>query len=128
MYHTKQDPQSLEVNVKTQLEALFIGVVMHETSLVDYAHTKKLIGYTGGYSYTTLSTMQRNIDTVKRMFPALHAEFRTILMGRVHKSRKERKNLFYICDEYVNKFATLRLFTYNEVETVLSRYYMLDTQ
>jgi len=124
MYHTKQNPQSLEVNVRQQLDSLFIGVVMNETSLVDYARTKELVGYTGGYSYTTLGTMQRNMDTVKRMFPALYAEFRAVLMLKANKNRREGNgSLFFVCDQYVNKFATLRLFTYNEVETVLSRYF-----
>ena len=123
MYHTKQNPLSLEVNVKAQLDALFIGVVMNETSLVEYARTKELVGYTGGYSYTVLSTMQKNMDVVKRMFPALYAEFRAVLLGRVYKSRRGGSSLFYVCDTYVNKFVTLRLFTYNEVETALSRYF-----
>ena len=123
MYHTKQDPQSLEVNVRKQLDSLFIGVVMNETSLVDYARTKELVGYTGGYSYSALSNMQRNMDTVKRMFPALYGEFRAILMARTYDSRYENRSLFFVCDKYVNKFANLRLFTYNEIEMVLSRYH-----
>jgi len=122
MYHTKQDPCSLEANVKRQLDTLFIGAVMSESSLVDYAETKRLVGYRGGYSYNILSTMQRNMDTVKQKFPALYVEFRSILMRRLFESRYSSQSLFILCDAYVNKFATLRLFTYPEIEAALSRY------
>ena len=123
MYHTKQDPQSLNVNVRQQLDSLFIGAVMNETSLVEYARTKMLVSYSGGYSYNVLSTMQRNMDTVKKVFPALYDEFRGILMARVYESRRGGRSLFYVCDKYVNMFVNLRLFTYNEIESVLSRYH-----
>ncbi len=122
MYHTKQDPQSLNVNVRQQLDSLFIGVVLNETSLVEYARTKQLVGYTGGYSHSALSNMQRNMDEVKRRFPALFSEFREIFLSRIRKNTYLAENPFALCDSYVKQFANIRLFTYNEVESTLFRY------
>ena len=113
----KKNPRSnsvtLATNIVNQINSLFVGVVINDTSLVEYAYTKKLIGYNGGYTFETLSKMQYNIDTIRSKFPNIYASYRIELLAQIQG--RGISSIFTICDKYINNFLNIRVFNHAEV-------------
>jgi hypothetical protein len=96
---------NLNSNLRVQMQSLFVGAVINDTSLINYAETKRLTGYDKGYSYEVLSKIQNRIDTVKRAYPTNYQNFRRELMYQISNPRGE--SLFFICDRYINSFGNI---------------------
>jgi len=96
---------NLKSNIQTQVQSLFIGAVINGTSLIDYANTKRLIGYTKGYTLSVLTHIQNKINSVKGKYPKEYERFRTELLYQISNQRTE--SLFFICDRYINSFSNL---------------------
>ena len=105
--------RNLVSNIRPQVQSLFIGAVVNETSLIDYANTKRLIGFTNGYTLAVLTEMQHKINSVKLNFPKEYEEFRRELLYQVGNRRTE--TLFFICDRYINSFLNVSLSTSNRI-------------
>jgi len=114
MKFTKRENHTeLQRNIEKQINSLFIGAVVNETSLEDYAFTKELISYNSGYPIHQLCLMQKNMNIVKYDFPNIYASYRSELLSQIQG--RNISSIFTICDKYIYSFATLRLFNYNEV-------------
>ena len=96
---------NLKSNIRTQVQSLFIGAVINGTSLIDYANTKRLIGYTKGYTFSVLTHMQNKINSVKGNYPKEYENFRAELLYQVSNQRTE--SLFFICDRYIKSFSNI---------------------
>lgn len=95
----------LQRELKLQIQSLFIGTVVNDTNLCEYAEVKRLANYRGGYTYDTLCIMQKNIDAIKSVFPKQYADFRGELFHQLANPRNETK--FSICDRYIKAFLTI---------------------
>ena len=109
----RENSTELQKNIKRQISSLFIGAVVNETSLEDYAFTKELISYNSGYLTHELCMMQKNINIVKNDFPNIYASYRSELLSQIQG--RSISSVFTICDKYIHSFSALRLFNYNEV-------------
>ncbi len=111
----RENSTELQENVKKQINSLFIGAVVNETSLEDYAFTKELISYNIGYTTHELGVMQKNMNIVKFDFPNIYASYRSELLSQIQG--RSISSVFTICDKYIRSFSTLRAFNYNEVNS-----------
>ncbi len=109
----RENSAELQRNIEKQIISLFIGAVVNETSLEDYAFTKALISYNSGYPTHQLCLMQKNMNIVKYDFPNIYASYRAELLSQIQG--RSISSVFTICDKYIHSFSTLRLFNYNEV-------------
>lgn len=103
----------LQRAIKAQIQSYFIGVLVNESSLCDYAELKKLSAYRGGYSYDTLCIMQKNIDAIKSIYPKHYADFRNEFLHQISNPKNESK--FSICDRYIKVFSKIEIFDENSV-------------
>ena len=108
----------LQKAIKAQIQSSFIGTVINETSLCDYAEIKNLAAYRGGYSYDTLCIMQKNIDYIKNTFSKHYSDFRNELLLQISNPRSESK--FSICDRYIKAFSKVDIF---EEKSVYNAYH-----
>lgn len=111
---------NLVSNIRSQIQSLFIGAVINETSLIDYANTKRLIGYTSGYTLAVLTTMQNKINSVKLNYPKEYGDYRRELLFQISNQRSE--TIFFICDRYINSFLNIPLVINNHVWDAFSRF------
>jgi hypothetical protein len=106
--------------IKKQMKSLFIGSVINETSLEDYALTKELTSYQGGYETHILCIMQRNMDIVKYDFPQLYAKYRTELISQIQGKREH--DIFMVCDKYIKSFFSIRIFSHAEISNIFQQF------
>ncbi len=111
---------NLVSNIRPQVQSLFIGAVINETSLIDYANTKRLIGYTNGYTLAVLTNMQSKINSVKLNYPKEYGDYRRELLYQI--SNQKTETIFFICDRYINSFLNISLVTNNHVWNAFSRF------
>lgn len=110
----------LHNTIRKQIKSLFIGAVINETSLEDYALTKELIAYKGGYETHVLCIIQRNIDIVKCDFPQLYAIYRAELLSQIQG--KSNNDIFLVCDKYIKSFFSIKIYTYVEIRNILQQF------
>ena len=111
----RENSTELQENIKRQISSLFIGAVVNDTSLHDYAITKELIAYNKGYSTFELGVMQKHIDIVRFQFPNLYTSFRTELISQIQG--RSISSIFTICDKYVRSFSDLKFFDHKELNS-----------
>ena len=104
---------NLSTNLRPQMKSLFIGAILNETSLIDYATTKLLIGYNKGYDLNTLRKMQGKINEVRRLYPQHYKEFRAELLYQL--SNPPTESHFFICDRYINSFLSIVFMNSNNI-------------
>lgn len=103
----------LHENLKSQIRSLFVGVVVNETSLIDYANTKRYLNYGGGYSFANLQKTQNNINEIKSKFPTIYMNFRRELMNKMFYARPH--SFFSICDAYIKSFMSINYISEKEL-------------
>jgi len=106
--------------LKKQMKSLFIGAVVNETSLEDYAYTKEFTAYRGGYDTHTLCVMQRNIDIIKIDFPQLYSQYRAELISQIQG--KKEHDIFMVCDKYIKSFFSIKRYNYTEISNAFQRF------
>ena len=111
--------------IKKQMKSLFIGAVINETSLEDYAFTKELTAYKGGYEAHILCVMQRNIDIVKIDFPQLYSKYRTELISQIQG--KTKHDIFMVCDKYIKSFFSIKRYNYAGISNALQQFKCCDS-
>ena len=111
---------NLSTNLRPQMKSLFIGAILNETSLIDYAITKRLIGYNKGYDLNTLSKMQGKINEVRRLYPQHYKDFRAELLHQLSNPRTESR--FFICDGYINSFLSIIFMNSNNIYLAYDRF------
>jgi hypothetical protein len=111
---------NLSTNLRPQMQSLFIGAILNETSLIDYATTKRLIAYSKGYDLNTLTKMQKKIDSVKRLFPKHYKDMRAELLYQLSNPRSESR--FFICDRYINSFLSIVFMNSNSIYLAYDRF------
>ena len=110
----------LQRTLKAQVQSLFIGTVINDTSLSQYADIKLLINYRGGYNYDMLCMMQKNINAIKQMFPKQYSDFRGELFLQLASPRNE--TMFSICDRYIKAFSGITRYSENDVHTAFRKF------
>jgi len=110
----------LQSIIKKQMNSLFIGAVINETSLEEYAFTKELTAYQGGYETHILCIMQRNIDIVKIDFPQLYSKFRAELMSQIQG--KIKHDIFMVCDKYIKSFFSIKRYNYTGISNAFKQF------
>ncbi len=108
----RQNSNELQANIKGQIKSLFIGAVVNDTSLYDYAITKELISHNAGYTTFELGVMQKHIDGLRQAYPNLYSSFRTELLSQVQG--RNLSSIFTICDRYIRCFSSLKFCDHKE--------------
>jgi hypothetical protein len=108
----RENSTELQKNIKRQIKSLFIGAVINDTSLYDYAITKELISHNAGYTTFELNVMQKHIDILKQTYPNLYNSFRIELLSQVQG--RSISSIFNICDKYIRCFINLKFFDHKE--------------
>jgi len=69
----RENSNELQEIMQKQIKSLFIGAVINETSLYDYARTKEMVSLNTGYTSFKLGVMQKHIDYLRRTYPNLYS-------------------------------------------------------
>jgi len=109
----RENTTELQKIMQEQLQSLFIGTVINGTDLVNYARTKNLINFHGGYDGKEFDCIQWNMNEVKRLFPNVYASYRVELMAQIQG--RNFSSIFNICDKYIRSFSGIRSYTHTEV-------------
>jgi hypothetical protein len=109
----RENSRELTKSIKSQIDSLFIGAVINETSLYEYARTKELVGYNKGYTTNQLAVMQKHMDVVRCEYPNIYTSFRSELLLQIQG--RQLSSIFTICDKYIRCFSSFRKFDYIEV-------------
>jgi len=120
IFQSQSRPTELQRTLKAQVQSLFIGTVINDTSLSQYADIKLLINYRGGYNYDMLCVMQKNINAIKQMFPKQYSDFRGELLFQLASPRNE--TMFSICDRYIKAFSGITRYIDNDVYTAYRQF------
>ena len=113
MNFTKRENSSeLQENIKRQIKSLFIGAVVNDTSLYDYAMTKEMVLHNAGYTTFELGVMQKHIDILRQAYPNLYSSFRMELLSQIQG--RNISSIFSICDKYIRCFSDLKFFDHKE--------------
>lgn len=110
----------LQSIIKKQIKSLFIGAVINETSLEDYAFTKEFTSCQGGYETHVLCVMQRNIDIVKIDFPQLYSKYRAELISQMQG--KKEYDRFMVCDKYIKSFFSIKRYNYTGINNAFKQF------
>lgn len=108
----RENPTELQENIKAQIKSLFIGAVVNDTSLYDYAITKELVSHNTGYTTYELGVMQKHIDMLRQTYPNLYSSFRVELLSQIQG--RNISSIFSICDKYIRCFSNLQFFDHKE--------------
>ena len=113
----REHSSNLEEKIRKQMHTLFVGAIVNDTSLVEYAQIKKAINFNKGYSFNQFCMIQKHIGIVKLEFPALYNSYRVELISKIQNRRQE--SVFSICDLYVRIFSKMRIFNHSEINKYL---------
>lgn len=106
--------------MKIQLKSLFVGVVVNEGSLNEYAKTKRIMRYQAGYSFETLSKIDSTINNIKSQFPGYYQDLRREFMHKLSNARPY--TFFNLCDEYIKQFIDMNFISEKELILLRDRY------
>lgn len=108
----RENSTELQENIKRQIKSLFIGAVVNDTSLYDYALTKELVSHNAGYTTSELGCMQKHIDMLRQSYPNLYTSFRTELLSQIQG--RNLSSIFTICDRYIRCFTSIKFCEHKE--------------